>query len=181
MTSDRKTHVISRMLSYLLNSDMSDEQLFDVLHNRVGMSKEELNDFSINSLDYLFHMEDPIRQLRDKVKYCFGEYAEKLQRMSPDELISKADQIHSVICSANHMFSAIGEDEARYLLRFKDPLEVVSDAWWCSQYATEIGKEETIESVINNLMDKQDIDDDYELDSDYLASEDEGIGSGMTM
>lgn len=41
MTSDRKTHVISRMLSYLFNSDMSDEQLFDVLHNRVGMSKEE--------------------------------------------------------------------------------------------------------------------------------------------
>ena len=53
MTSDRKTHVISRMLSYLFNSDMSDEQLFDVLHNRVGMSKEELNDFSIKGLDSL--------------------------------------------------------------------------------------------------------------------------------
>ena len=103
------------------------------------------------------------------------------RRMSPDELISKADEIHSVICSANHMFSAIGEDEARYLLRFKDPLAVVSDAWWGSQYSNDIGKEETIENVINNLMDKQDFDDDYELDSDYLASEDEGIGSGMTM
>ena len=80
MTSDRKTHVISRMLSYLFNSDMSDEQLFDVLHNRVGMSKEELNEFSLNSLDYLFHMEDPIIQLRDKVNYCFGQYAEKLQK-----------------------------------------------------------------------------------------------------
>lgn len=181
MTSDRKTYLLSKALSYMFNSDLDDDQLFDVLHNKMNMSKEELNEFSIHSLDYLFKAEEPTQRLRDKVNYCFGKFSEDLQRMSSDELIKNADTIHSVICSANYMFSAIGEDEARYLLRFKDPLAVVSDSWWNSQHAFDIGKELTMESVINNLMDRQDINGDYELDEEYISYEDESMSSGISM
>ena len=47
MTNERKTEIIERTLNYLLNSDASDDLLFKILHDHIGMSKEELNSFSI--------------------------------------------------------------------------------------------------------------------------------------
>ena len=116
MTDKRKTEIIKKTLSYLINSDASDELLFKILHDHIGMSKEELNSFSVNSLDYLYKGQTPVDRLVDKVNFSFAEFNERLKKMSSDELVERADEIHSVICSANHMFSAIGDEEAEYLL-----------------------------------------------------------------
>lgn len=167
MTNERKTEIIERTLNYLLNSDASDDLLFKILHDHIGMSKEELNSFSIRSLDYLYKGESPIERLVDKVNFSFGEFNERLKKMSSSELVEKADEIHSVICSANHMFSAIGNEEAEYLLHFKDPLKVVSDAWYQTKYGFDIDTELTMKSVIENLMDHRDADVDYELDEPF--------------
>lgn len=167
MTDKRKTEIIKKTLSYLINSDASDELLFKILHDHIGMSKEELNSFSVNSLDYLYKGQTPVDRLVDKVNFSFAEFNERLKKMSSDELVERADEIHSVICSANHMFSAIGDEEAEYLLHFKDPLQVVSDAWYQTKYAFDIDTDLTMKSVIENLMDQHDADEDYEIDEPF--------------
>lgn len=167
MTDKRKTEIIERTLSYLINSDASDELLYKILHDHIGMSKEELNSFSVNSLDYLYKGQSPVDRLIDKVNFSFGKFNERLKNMSSDELVERADEIHSVICSANHMFSAIGDEEAEYLLHFKDPLQVVSDAWYQTKYGFDIDTELTMKIVIENLVDHRGADVEYELDEPF--------------
>ena len=167
MTDKRKTEIIEKTLSYLINSDASDELLYKILHDHIGMSKEELNSFSVRSLDHLYNGQSPVERLVDKVNFNFGEFNERLKRMSSEELVERANEIHSVICSANHMFSAIGNEEAEYLLHFKNPLQVVSDAWYQTKYGFDIDTELSMQSVIENLMDQRDADQDYELDEPF--------------
>lgn len=42
----------------MLENQTNDDELFNTLHNEIGMSQEELNDFSIESLDGYFEQEE---------------------------------------------------------------------------------------------------------------------------
>ena len=57
MTEERKVEIIEKFLQWMLENKQDDDELFHILHNEVGMSQEELNDFSIESLDYMFDQE----------------------------------------------------------------------------------------------------------------------------
>ena len=54
MTDRRKTELLSNFIGWFLDNQTSDEGLFRDLHVEIGMTKDELHDFSIDSLDELF-------------------------------------------------------------------------------------------------------------------------------
>ena len=54
MTDERKTKLIDEFLGWMIEHHNNDEDLFHTLHTVIGMTKEELNDFSIESLDEYF-------------------------------------------------------------------------------------------------------------------------------
>lgn len=54
MTDRRKTELLGNFIGWFLDHQTSDEGLFRDLHVEIGMTKDELHDFSIDSLDELF-------------------------------------------------------------------------------------------------------------------------------
>lgn len=58
MTEERKVEIIEKFLEWMLENQTNDDELFNTLHNVIGMSQEELNDFSIESLDGYFEQEE---------------------------------------------------------------------------------------------------------------------------
>lgn len=54
MTQERKNQVYDKMLSWVFEHVKNDKELFRILHEEFGMTKEELHDNGIDSLDYLF-------------------------------------------------------------------------------------------------------------------------------
>lgn len=58
MTEERKVEIIEKFLEWMLENQTNDDELFNTLHNEIGMSQEELNDFSIESLDGYFEQEE---------------------------------------------------------------------------------------------------------------------------
>lgn len=58
MTEERKVEIIEKFLEWMLEHQTNDDELFNTLHNVIGMSQDELNDFSIESLDGYFDQEE---------------------------------------------------------------------------------------------------------------------------
>lgn len=54
MTQERKNEVYDKMLSWVFEHVKNDKELFRILHEEFGMTKEEFHDNGIDSLDYLF-------------------------------------------------------------------------------------------------------------------------------
>lgn len=54
MTSERKSEVFGKMLSWIFEHVKEDKELFRILHEQLGMTRDEFHDNGIDSLDYLF-------------------------------------------------------------------------------------------------------------------------------
>ena len=54
MSEQRKNELLGNFIGWFLDHQTSDEGLFRDLHVEIGMTKDELHDFSIDSLDELF-------------------------------------------------------------------------------------------------------------------------------
>ena len=54
MTSERKNEVFGKMLSWIFEHVKEDKELFRILHEQLGMTRDEFHDNGIDSLDYLF-------------------------------------------------------------------------------------------------------------------------------
>lgn len=72
------------------------------------------------------------KQLREiftqKVKACYAEYQTTWLKLQPQELIKRAGDIHTIQQLADDLPESISAEDMAYLVRFKNPLEVVSDA-----------------------------------------------------
>ncbi len=54
MTDQRKTKIIDEFIGWMIEHHNNDEDLFFTLHKVIGLTQEELHDFSIESLDEYF-------------------------------------------------------------------------------------------------------------------------------
>ena len=57
MTDKRKTEIIDNFLGWMIEHHKNDEDLYFTLKNVIGMKKEELNEFDIESLDEYYEKE----------------------------------------------------------------------------------------------------------------------------
>ena len=83
ITDKRKTEIIDNFLSWMIEHHHNDEDLYLTLKNVIGMTKEELNEFSIESLD---------------------EYYEKAQEKAEEETletITAEDLVEQAVYAAN--------------------------------------------------------------------------------
>lgn len=116
------------MFAWICEHIHDSHDLYITLHEHFGMSLEEIHDHCIDSLDEFFP-ESAVTRLREKIQRCFDEYKAEWLQKRPDILIEEAEEIASVQRMMKELPDAVMEKDAEYLLRFKNPLEVVSDYW----------------------------------------------------
>ena len=104
-----------------------------------------------------------VERLNDKIEACYkAKYAEWMQK-PPDCLIARAGEILSAQQILEALPDVASEEDAEYLLRFKDPLEVVSD-YWVGMKNTEATMTGDMTHLLWELRDKRDAEQDYELE-----------------
>lgn len=113
--------------------------------------------------------------MTDKLEYVIGqEYAEKHREwlnLSHEELIEKADEISAARFVKDNILDSFTEEEAEYLLQFKEPLEILVDRITALNDPNNIAVKEQFSDMVSEMYDKKDEYSDYELSE----------GSGMQM
>lgn len=115
-----------------------------------------------------------VQKLKAKFEDNYRSYLRNLQGMNSHELIEKAEEIAATKLVYRELKDGgYNVDYLEYLLRFRNPLEVVRDQW-----LKERGDifDEDMERVLWTIADKGDAEQDYELDAEFCAPEqDEGV------
>lgn len=114
-------------------------------------------------------MENMINKLESVIKEEYNnKYAEWLN-LSHEELIEKADEISAARFVKDRIQDSFTEDEAEYLLQFKEPLEILVNRITALNDPANIAVKEQFSDMVSEMYDKQDEYSDYEL------AEDEGM------
>ena len=134
------------------------------------MTVDEMRECGIEAADA---PEQSARQrLGQKVASAYEEYQTSWISMTPAELIESAGEIAAVQRMVAELVENASEDDAEYLLRFKNPLEVVSDAW-CSANGPSAVIDEELSHILWELSDRRNAETEYELEPEYRAAEPE--------
>ena len=111
-------------------------------------------------------MKDLKVQFSEKIAECHQCYKNQWKALDSDELIDRAEEIAAVQRLATAIPEVVTDSEIEYLMKFKNPLEIVVEYWLNdSAYNSPLLGEE-IESVIYQIVDKGDADTIYEMESD---------------
>ena len=114
-------------------------------------------------------MNNAIDKLNEVIQLEYkGKYASWLN-MSHEELIEKADEISAARFVKDSIQDSFTEEEAEYLLQFKEPLEILVNRITVLNDPANIAVKEQFSDMVSEMYDKQDEYADYEL------AEDEGI------
>ena len=111
-------------------------------------------------------MENMINKLESAIKEEYNtKYAEWLN-MSHEELIEKSDEISAARFVKDNIKDTFTEEEAEYLLQFKEPLEILGDRITALNDPNNIAVKEQFSDMVSEMFDKQDEYSDYELNED---------------
>ena len=167
MTAERKDELYDSMIGWICEHTDGGKELFHVLCEEFGMSQEELHDHCIESLDEFFPEEDIRIQFARKVQGCFEEYQASWKKLQPEELIEQAGEIHAIQQLAEELPRSASEEDMAYLLRFKNPLEVASVAWYNS-VGYSIANDE-LDHTLWELRDRRDAEADFEMEPEFYG------------
>ena len=116
-------------------------------------------------------MQNGINKLESVIKEEYNnKYAEWLN-MSHEELIEKAEEISAARFVKDNIQDSFTEDEAKYLLQFKEPLEILVDRITALNDPSNLAVKEQFSDMVSEMYDKKDEYSDYELSE----------GAGMQM
>ena len=111
-------------------------------------------------------MENVINKLESVIKEEYNsKYAEWLN-LSNEELIEKADEISVARFVKDRIQDSFTEEEAEYLLQFKEPLEILVDKITVLNDPNNIAVKEQFSDMVSEMYDKQDEYANYELNED---------------
>lgn len=74
--------------------------------------------------------------------------------------------------------SSISDEDAKYLLRFKNPLEVVSDEWISRNGMDSLVIDNEMNHLLWSLQNKSDVEQCYEMEPEF-SDEDEAPAMSM--
>ena len=100
-------------------------------------------------------------RFEQKIRECFEAYQEQWLKKEPLDLVEHSDEISAIRNLASDLPGIVSQEEMDYLLRFKNPLEVASDAW-CGSVFSEIDEEEFSQALFE-ARDRYDLDKTFEL------------------
>ena len=167
MTQERKDQLFDEMLGWISEAVNDSSDLFNLLHNQFQMTQEELHDCCIESLDEFFPT-DARTRLKQKVQANYDEFKAKWLQMEPIELISICDEMESITRMMKELPFSVSEEDAKYLLRFKNPLEVVSSEW-LSQNGWDANIDDEMTHVLWQLTDRREAEEFFELEDEDLG------------
>ena len=128
MTQSQKDTFYDKLFAMIVSELKEDEEFLKyVLNDHFGMTKKEVFEAYPNIKNLIVGDSSPRSLLKQKVNTNFAGYKEQWLKMSPTELIERCEELEAVTRMAKELPSAVSEEDAEYLLRFYDPLEVVSD------------------------------------------------------
>ena len=99
-------------------------------------------------------------------------YEQKIEAMTSGQIFAHAYEIAGMKFCYGQVVGHMEDwpvDDLKYLLRFKNPLEVVREQWTAGFHAT---PQESIAHTLWELRDKRDAEADYELDTDWHPQQD---------
>ena len=114
-------------------------------------------------------MNNVIEKLEAVVKAEYKNKYKEWLNISREELIEKADEISAAQFVKDNIHDSFTEEEAEYLLQFKEPLEILVNRITALNDPANIAVKEQFSDMVSEMYDKQDEYSDYEL------AEDEGM------
>lgn len=108
--------------------------------------------------------------LEKKLKSCYEAYRAEWLTKSPEQLINLAETICSVNLTEELLMRSITEEQAAYLLQFKNPLEVVSDYWKETHFDDGHVLQDELSIAVDHIMDSGDAEQTYELEQPEEAA-----------
>ena len=150
MSEQRKNELLGNFIGWFLDHQTSDEGLFRDLHVEIGMTKDELHDFSIDSLDELFDRAEKEHQ---------KEIEETADTITAEDLVEQA------VYAANAPDFLSEEEQAEDMLG-------MLGANIMDEGLQTVDSQSLIASVVADLVIKQSIEDQtegrYTLTADTL-------------
>lgn len=105
-------------------------------------------------------------RLKQKVADNYASFREGWLKLSPADLIDRCEELEAVTRMAQTLPSAVSEEDAEYLLRFKNPLDVVSDAWISRNGIDTLIVDDEMSHLLWSLQEHGDAEDYYETEDD---------------
>ena len=172
MTAIRRQKLLDVLLGYLVEVIDQDEEIYDVLHGTIGMTNAEIRECGLDFLDAYFQTESDQDRLMQKIEHCYQQRRRKWSQMAPEQILARVDEIHAATVVYRVLTRrGVTEDDASWLVRFRNPLAVVSDAW---QYANDMDSiicESRMDGLITDIRDRGDAEEDYAMDDDAPPQE----------
>lgn len=164
MTQERKDQLYDEMLGWICEHIKGDEDLYITLHEHFGMTKEELHDNSIDSLDDFFPDEtisDKRAMLLKKIDEEYDEFLDDLNSYDADNIITSAEYILSMkrVHEYIHKDYIIKDDQIDYFLNLDAPLDAICD-WY---NPNEVDIIDDLDRAIWEIVDKGLYMDDEQL------------------
>lgn len=179
MTQSQKDAFYDKLFAMIVNELKEDEEfLIYVLNNHFGMTKKEVFEAYPNTKNLIVSDSSPRSLLKQKVNANFEEYKERWLRMSPAELIDRCEELEAVTRMAQELPPAVSDEDAEYLLQFKNPLEVVSDEWISRNGTDSLIVDDEMSHLLWSLQDRGDAEQDYEMEPEF-SDEDEAPSLSM--
>lgn len=173
MTQSQKDAFYDKLFAMIVSELKEDEEFLKyVLNNHFGMTKKEVLEAYPNVKNLIVGDSSPRSLLKQKVSANFAEYKEKWLKMSPSELIDRCEELEAVTRMAQELPSAVSDEDAEYLLQFKNPLEVVSDEWISRNGIDSLIVDDEMSHLLWSLQDRGDAEQAYEMEPE-ISDEDE--------
>lgn len=157
MTQERKDQLYDQMIAWICEHIKNDEALFLTLHGRFGMTKEELHDHCIDSLDSFFSEDNPRTLLKRKVMANYEEFKAGWLQMEPSDLIAQCAQIEGVTRMMQILPSSVSDEDAQYLIHE-----------WLSRNSMEsLVVDDEMSHLLWSLRDHGDTEQFYEMEPEF--------------
>jgi hypothetical protein len=118
-------------------------------------------------------MDDFNIKFQEKIKNDYNDYIDELMTKGKEELINLCEEISSV----RQIYKALKSDvpmkdcQLEYLVRYKHPLMVLHDQ--CLIMENDLSY--ALETLINDICDNRDIEQDYPMEDDLMEFKQEGV------
>ncbi len=114
--------------------------------------------------------------LFDKLQENYDGFLADWSALTPEELIQKSEQIYAAKLVKARLLRYVKEDQAKWFLRFQNPLEIVRDKW-IEENGMEKVHDEDLSHAVWAVMDCQDTESFYTLmaNADPLLDQDEPV------
>ena len=150
-----------------------DENLARALSEHLGMTAEEMRECGVETSDV--PEQDVRKRFEQKINTAYEDYKVSWLHKTSAELVEDAAEIASIQRMIRELPATATEEDMAYLLRFKNPLEVVSDAWRF-EVAPVTNYNDDLSHALWELKDKQGAEADYEMEPEYYDT-----GPNITM